>query len=199
MFALVLWFLVESLGVSTIWTQHLLHWLGTFRLSGSLTWRVSQRLGKCLVSLCIVYILFLLSFLKRPWGVYISNREWLRADSLEGHSPRSQEDVSDSRVDEVSTCHLVEFLVETENSTISCFPLNGSFSSWSMILWICDFEYLDSFCFQSWGGYFAPVYSVSCVLFGLYLYCTVTDTMEQTVSHLTLLLTHFKEVRSKAT
>lgn len=114
MFALVLWFLVESLGVSTIWTQHLLHWLGTFRLSGSLTWRVSQRLGKCLVSLCIVYILFLLSFLKRPWGVYISNREWLRADSLEGHSPRSQEDVSDSRVDEVSTCHLVEFLVETE-------------------------------------------------------------------------------------
>lgn len=35
------------------------------------------------------------------------------------------------------------------------------------------------------------------LLFGLYLYWTVTDAMGQTVSHLNLILTHFKKVRAK--
>jgi hypothetical protein len=68
--------------------------------------------------------------------------------TLEGYTRRSQEDIPDSRVDEVSTCQFLSVSEAGICETVSLSPLKN-------------------FCIQLLRGYFVPVYSVSCAAWSL--------------------------------
>lgn len=137
--------------------------------------------------------LFLLSLFEK--SVCKRGKESLRADVLELHSHGSQEGGSDSRVDEVPTHQWEEFLMKTVPPSTVFLPVLIPISKAGIPvnLWLWVFRFIFVFSLR------AAILCLSIlflVLLGIYLYWSMRDAMGQTVFHLNLILTHFKEVKA---